>query len=113
MYQVFGEVMDKLGFNKSKSVGRGGYDNNGDYRVDDSAIYTVRTYPLYVYLKDEIKVISSSDIAFNIDKATARKINTWLDRYDKDAEKVSVTQDVMLFIDKVSINGYLDCMKKE
>ena len=113
MYQIFMEVMDKLGFNKRKSVGLGGYNNNGDYVVDDSAIYTVRTYPLYVYLKDEIKVISSSDIAFNIDKATARKINTWLDRYDKDAEKVSVTQDVMLFIDKVSINGYLECMKKE
>ena len=108
LYQLYKECMNKLGFNKSKEFSAdGGSGNPAD------VIYTVRTYQLYMFLKNDMRIIDDSTTIKDISISDAIKINKWLDVHDSVSTKVNESQPSQLYIDYTSIKDQINCIKEQ
>lgn len=108
LYQLYKECMNKLGFNKSKEFSAdGGSGNPAD------VIYTVRTYQLYMFLKNDMRIIDDSTTIKDISVSDAIEINKWLDVHDSVSAKVNESQPSQLYIDYTSIKDQINCIKEQ
>ena len=111
LYQLYKECMNKLGFNKSKEFGANSADGVSGNPAD--VIYTVRTYQLYMFLKNDMRIIDDSTTIKDISVSDAIEINKWLDVHDSVSAKVNASQPSQLYIDYTSIKDQIDCIKEQ
>ena len=107
--KLFTDCMYKLGFKKSKNI----KETTDDSGKKTYSLYTVRTYYLYSYLKDTMKVITDSTVTIDIDKDVAIMINKWLSENDTEVSQLSSSQDSTLYIDYFAIQQNKKCIDEK
>lgn len=108
LYQLYKECMKKLGLDKSKEFTANSVSGN-----PSDVIYTVRTYQLYMFLRNDMRLIDDGTTIKDISVSDAIEINKWLDIHDSASAKVNMTQPSQLYIDYASINEQINCIKEQ
>lgn len=108
LFQIYAEVMKKLGFSKEIKFGKSISDS---YTIEDYmyelpyCIYTVRTLALYNFLKNSIYLIDGNSSTYDVDVRYAKVINDWLDINDRGSIHADGSKGkLVLFVDYAAIS---------
>ena len=108
--QLYMEVMEHYGFNHSIDI-TPVYDEESG--ISGNAMYTIRTYPLYRYIIDNLGIISEGEVTKDIDSMTCGYINEWIDKNDTQSLHIDSTKNNTLYVDYESINEQMACINEK
>lgn len=107
LFQLYEEVMQKLGFNKSMEMGSYVGDDGAEHPI--RTIYTIRTLSLFNFIKS-LGLVKEGIVQFNISREDAVRINRKITELDDGSLKIDTTaQLIMLFIDYAGIRDEMQC----
>lgn len=110
LFQLYEEVMQKLGFNKSIEMGSYTADDGTEHPI--RTVYTIRTLSLFNFIKS-LGLIKEGIVQFNVSREDAVRINRKISELDDGSIKIDTTAKlIILFIDYTSIREEMRCREE-
>ena len=107
---LYREVMEKLGFDKSIDISPSFDEETG---TTGNAMYPVRTYRLFKYISDELRLIRNGEVTRVISSVECELINEWIDKNDSESLHIDTSKNNTLYIDYESINEQMNCINEK